>query len=352
MNRELVTLGMPFNEDRHKVGGWFVSEKLDGIRCLWDGGMSRGLPLSEFPLANTKTVDGLKNKPKIKSIKCTGLWSRYGNPIFAPDWFLDSLPKFVLDGELYAGRQSFQLCKSITSKHVPIDDEWEQITYNAYAAPPLSALAEPGTVSNANCKYKIEINALRILIELADKARVDSSLSNTVFKDQYETLKIVAKKNRKRDKHSVFRVVEQKELPTENYLKAIDNELKKVLSHDQPGEGLMLRCPNTLYVPRRVRQLLKVKPRYTDTAIITGFTRGNGKYQKFLGSIIVDYKGKPLRLSGMVDELRSLLPENSSGDEIKETPYFKIGMKVSFEYRELTTKGVPKEAAFKKILPN
>ena len=40
--------------------GWWISEKLDGIRAYWDG---------------------------------SRLLSRLGNPFHAPDWFIDGLPK-------------------------------------------------------------------------------------------------------------------------------------------------------------------------------------------------------------------------------------------------------------------
>jgi DNA ligase-1 len=55
--------------------GWYMSEKLDGVRCFWNG----------------------KN-----------LYSRNGNVFYPPDWFKDLLPKdLALDGELWTKRDDF-----------------------------------------------------------------------------------------------------------------------------------------------------------------------------------------------------------------------------------------------------
>ena len=59
--------------------GWYMSEKLDGVRCFWDG----------------------KN-----------LYSRNGNIFYPPDWFKDLLPKdLALDGELWTKRMLLVLSK-------------------------------------------------------------------------------------------------------------------------------------------------------------------------------------------------------------------------------------------------
>lgn len=56
--------------------GWWMSEKLDGVRAVWTGSV---------------------------------LMSRNGNEFNAPDWFIEMLPDDVyLDGELWEGRGMFQ----------------------------------------------------------------------------------------------------------------------------------------------------------------------------------------------------------------------------------------------------
>jgi DNA ligase 1 len=83
--------------------GWWVSEKLDGIRAWWDG---------------KKFI------------------SRLGNDIHAPQWFKDKiLADVVLDGELWIGRKRFQETVSAVRKLVPTDSEWENVKYMVFDAP-------------------------------------------------------------------------------------------------------------------------------------------------------------------------------------------------------------------------
>jgi len=81
--------------------GWWISEKLDGVRTYYDG------------------------KQMI---------SRLGNPFTPPKWFLDKLPKDItLDGELFGGRGEFQstvsIVKTINSPH------WKGITFQIFDIP-------------------------------------------------------------------------------------------------------------------------------------------------------------------------------------------------------------------------
>ena len=85
------------------VKGWLMSEKLDGVRAIWDG---------------------------------SKLLSRNGNEFFAPEWFLAQLPAGMsLDGELFIGRGKFQSTVSVVKKRVPVDAEWTQIHYCVFDAP-------------------------------------------------------------------------------------------------------------------------------------------------------------------------------------------------------------------------
>ena len=100
--REFLQLAQTYKPGKSDIGGWFISEKLDGTRCLWDGGASRGLRTEDVPYASVIDPKTGNRKGKVKTF-ATGLWSRYGNPVVCPDWFLDSLPACPLDGELWAG---------------------------------------------------------------------------------------------------------------------------------------------------------------------------------------------------------------------------------------------------------
>jgi len=88
------------------VTGWFLSEKLDGVRALWDG---------------------------------TGFRSRNGNLYHAPAWFTAGLPNMPLDGELWSGRKQFQRTVSIVRRHDG-SDLWRKIKFLVFDAP---AVPEP-----------------------------------------------------------------------------------------------------------------------------------------------------------------------------------------------------------------
>ena len=85
--------------------GWWVSEKLDGVRAYWDG---------------------------------TRFVSRLGNTYHAPDWFTAGLPGHPLDGELWAGRGAFQTAVGI-AKRQDKPQSWETLRYVVFDAPHLDA---------------------------------------------------------------------------------------------------------------------------------------------------------------------------------------------------------------------
>jgi DNA ligase-1 len=84
------------------VSRYWVSEKLDGVRAIWDG----------------KT-----------------LRFRSGNPVPAPRWFLDALPAQPLDGELWLGRGSFDQVSAIVRRQTPDDAEWRRVRYMVFELP-------------------------------------------------------------------------------------------------------------------------------------------------------------------------------------------------------------------------
>jgi len=96
-----VMLAKP-HKDSEDYTGWWMSEKLDGMRAYWTG---------------------------------SALFSRNGKPIYAPKWFTDALPRMALDGELMTGRGKFNETISIVRKQSPVDSEWRKITFHVFDAP-------------------------------------------------------------------------------------------------------------------------------------------------------------------------------------------------------------------------
>tara|TARA_B100000579_G_scaffold347617_1_gene300780 strand:- start:17111 stop:19234 length:2124 start_codon:yes stop_codon:yes gene_type:complete len=95
-------------EGKFKEGDWWISEKFDGLRAVWDG--------KKFVTKNGEDVD-------------------------APEWFTRELPKIALDGELFVGRNKLEEANSIVrtrkeSKNYDAD-RWEKITYVVFDSPDL-----------------------------------------------------------------------------------------------------------------------------------------------------------------------------------------------------------------------
>lgn len=83
------------------VRGWTMSEKLDGVRGVWDGAHLR---------------------------------SRGGNILHAPAWFTRGFPPFALDGELWTRRGDFENITSIVrAQHSGA--RWRQVTYQVFEVP-------------------------------------------------------------------------------------------------------------------------------------------------------------------------------------------------------------------------
>ncbi len=95
-------------ENDTDLTGWWMSEKLDGVRAYWTG--SRFL-------------------------------SRQGNPFYAPAWFTEKLPDFPLDGELFGGRKKFQRTVSVVRRQDQSDD-WKELAFVIFDAPGLESTFE------------------------------------------------------------------------------------------------------------------------------------------------------------------------------------------------------------------
>ena len=81
---------------------FLVSEKLDGVRAVWDGQVLR---------------------------------FRSGRAIAAPAWFTSALPPTPLDGELWLGRGQFDRLSGIARKSTPVDAEWRELRYMVFDLP-------------------------------------------------------------------------------------------------------------------------------------------------------------------------------------------------------------------------
>ncbi|KAG6961107.1 hypothetical protein JG688_00009275 [Phytophthora aleatoria] len=100
-----VLLAKRWEREKDDPVGWWISEKLDGVRAFWD---------------SSKKI----------------FLSRLGNEYPAPSWFTAGFPDDLnLDGELFGGRGAFQFTVGIAKTQG--SKQWEKLVYKVFDAPSL-----------------------------------------------------------------------------------------------------------------------------------------------------------------------------------------------------------------------
>lgn len=321
--REFLMLAQTFDPDRHDVRGWFWSIKYDGQRCLWDGGVSRGKLKANIPWANTQK-DARYREQQI----ATGLWSRYGHVIHAPDWWLDTMPVgMVLDGELWEDRGLFQHTRSVVGTQDGSSD-WSAIKFLVIDAPSPELVFAGGVINNPNWKnFTLDGPLCRSMFGGVHQRVVAFGQ----FVDEYSVVK----------SGTVVPIV-QSRLPDtregamSSLMDALEAEVKL------GGEGLMLRSPSSYWEPKRLNKLLKVKPALDAEATVVGWEEGKGKLSGLMGALVcVSGEGKMFKLSGFTDEERLLKESPESWPAL-----FPVGCTITYRYMGLTDDGFPREPRY------
>ena len=130
---------------------FWVSEKLDGVRALWDG---------------------------------QALRFRSGRPIAAPAWFTAAWPAQALDGELWMGRRTFDRLSAAVRRTSPDDDEWRSVRYMVFDLPDRTAqfterLMRMGTVLGEGKGHGAWVQAIR-QFRAIDTAELKQQLAEVV----------------------------------------------------------------------------------------------------------------------------------------------------------------------------
>jgi DNA ligase 1 len=240
----------------HKT--FWVSEKLDGIRAIWTG---------------------------------KKLLTRAGNQIKAPDWFIQNLPTFALDGELWAGYDQFNLVQSTVLSETPNDLDWKNIHYYIF----------------------------------------DRPIAKLTFEQRYQSLQKWFQRHVNNTPQHLH-LLEYQILRDNQH---IQQRLNQILA--QGGEGIVLRSADSLYVNGRDRGMLKLKPYLDAEAQVIGYRKGKGKYHNLVGALIVKDN------QGHVFALGSGLDENTR----KNPP--QIGERVTFRFQGVTKNGKPRFARFLRV---
>ena len=246
-------LAIPYENER--ILDWeryIFSEKLDGIRAIWTG---------------------------------TELRTKQGTRLFAPEEFIERLPDYPVEGELWAGRGTFEYLMSVVLDKTPNTQEWKKVQFMLFDLP-----AHQGD-------YSARYRALREGIKEIGQTQIQ--------------------------------IIEH--LPAKNE-KAIMKELERRVRLG--AEGLILRDKKALYVSGRDEGVQKLKVTQDAEAQVVRYFEGKGKYKGKMGSMLVKMdNGKTFKIgTGFTDEQRMDPP--------------KIGSKVTYLFNGLTKKGIPKFARY------
>lgn len=364
IKRELCQLAHDYNPGKHDITGYMVSEKLEGLRCFWDGGMTRDVPIEEVPWANIVKSGGGRI--------ATGLWTRYGHPFFAPDWWIDTLPiGLMLDGELWSGRGQFQSIVSTTKTTVNLVEkleEWRKIKYMVFDVVAPDQFFTVGQINNQNYQTTITpqmltwYNTKHILCKPVTIAKWKPYVPSP-YVDTYRFMSTVLKDAMA---GSVVNIVEQTRLPLKPAEASTKlGEMIRWANETPDCEGLIVRSPNQYWFPKRMATVLKVKERDDDIAEVVGYRSGavgkEGNLHGKMGALIVRWRGLTFKLSGFTHEEREWgdpdfyrwslsSPDSDCPTTLLGKPFrcarFPIGAQVAFTYRGVSVDGVPKEAAF------
>jgi DNA ligase-1 len=213
---------------------------------------------------------------------------RGGGRVPAPAWFTADFPAVPLDGELWIARGQFDALSGMVRKLEPVDAEWRQVRYLVFELP-----GAAGTFSER----------VRQMQAMLGQAGVP-------------WLQAVEQ----------FRVTDQR---------ALTRRLAAVVKAG--GEGLMLHHAAAPYETGRSQALLKLKQWLDAEATVIAHLPGRGKYAGMLGTLRV-------RTS---DGREFAIGTGFSDAQRRDPP--PLGATVTYRYRELTAKGLPRHASFWRV---
>ena len=91
-----------------------------------------------------------------------------------------------------------------------------------------------------------------------------------------------------------------------------------------------------MYIDKRTSKALKVKSFHDDECVVSGYTKGHGKFEGLVGALLCEWHDKTLKIgSGLSNEDRRNPPALDSN--------------VTFKYNGLTRYGNPKFPVFLRV---
>ena len=229
------------------VIGWWMSEKYDGYRAIWNG-------------------------------RC--FKSRTNNKFSVPRWFSQMMPQGVaLDGELWMGRGKFNKCglfRRIRPKKTADRKQWEKDWANA------GVIYKVFDIPNSSLKFETRMEKLKNII-------YKQITKEFTFNDEFIIKKFP------------LEFAKQIKIETRDQL---ENKFNTVVSGG--GEGLILREPYSIYEYRRSASMLKYKLQADMECKIVSYKKGTGLNKGRLGSFVCQFLDKDIEFTvgGMNTEVR------------------------------------------------
>jgi DNA ligase-1 len=270
--------------------GWWVSEKYDGQRAIWDG---------------EKFVSrGASAEPRVYP--------------YVPRWFMACMPPGIaLDGELFLERNSFSETTSILKTRLKPERQRKK-----------------GDPSQQDLDRRWA----------AIQYRVFDVITGDLYEQRKQILKEIVKQRTTAWKSiPVPFYIKKGPCPlvfTEQYQIKSQQELMKFYNSlvDHGAEGVMIRAPGIPYIPRRTKLMLKMKLVDDAECKIIGYKPGEGKYQGLLGSFECTNGVSKFFVSGMNDTIRKNYRTTHP-----------VGTLLTYTFNGLTSDSIPRHPRYKGI---
>jgi DNA ligase-1 len=218
------------------------------------------------------------------------LLSRSGKALNPPTWFVQAWPTQPFEGELWAGLEQFEQAASVVQQKQASDDAWRAMRFMVFDVPtPRQTFTE-------------RMGLYQGLVKQVGKPWVQA--------------------------------VAQTHIESHAALKTLLHQTVQA-----GGEGLMLHRGSSFYQGGRNSDVLKAKLELDAEAKVVGHEPGQGKHAQRTGALWVETpQGLRFKLgTGLTDAQRENPPA--------------VGQWVTYRYRGLTDKGVPRFASFERIRP-
>lgn len=210
------------------------------------------------------------------------LFTRQHKILTPPHYFTQGFPPFAIDGELFTERNHFAQISSIVRSHK--DKGWQKVKLYVFDVP------------DAKGDLFERLNTLKSYLQ------------------QHPT--------------PYIEIIEQ--IPIQ-HSQQVKDFLHKVNSLQ--GEGIVLRNPKAPYEHKRSNQILKLKMELDEECTVTAHHLGKGKFKGILGSLSCKNQRGEFKIgSGFKIQDRKNPPP--------------IGSVITYKYRGLTAKGLPRFATY------